>query len=187
MRDEMQAVVDELMAVNPTLEITYAGGICPFQAEGTLHGLPFYFRFRHNWAELRIQSADWWQPLYIAGGEYGEGEDQGWLTDEEFRVIMAELLGRLERAPILWDFPGVEPAGVGLVQAGTPTKYGAWGHTAEEAWERMHEPSPYLTEHGIALDAQAAMLAERQMSPQTITVDERVFPDPDPFARKAER
>lgn len=173
----------------PELEITQAGGMCPFQAEGTLHGVPFYFRFRHNWAELRILSdggsdAGWFKPLYAAGCEHGENEDQGWLDGPDFVELMTRLIGELERAPILWEFPGVEPADVGVIKAGAPAKFGAWGQTPEEAWERMHEPSEYLRDKGIDDATQARWLADRNMSPQTITVDDRAFPDPDPFAKE---
>lgn len=168
----------------PDLQINVAGGACPFQADGTLHGLPFYFRFRHNWAELRILSdAGWFKPLYTAGCEYGDGEDQGWLEPTEFVELMIRLIGELERAPIMWEFPGVEIADVGCIKAGDPHCYGAWGHTPEQAWAAMHEPSKYLRSKGIDDATQAQWVAARKMSAQTITTDDRVFPNPDPFAK----
>jgi hypothetical protein len=184
MNKQLETAVDELLVEYPYLTIRQAGGVCPFQAEGTIHDEEFYFRFRHNWAELRIQSGQgWFKPLYSAGGEYGEGEDQGWLDPDEFGRIMRELMGRLERAPILWEFPGVEPSDIGKIKAGDPQSYGAWGHSPEEAWTAMHAPSAYLRSKGIDDATQAQWLAQRQMSPITTTVDDRVFPDPDPFAQ----
>lgn len=187
----MNEACANLEARFPTLDITSAGGICPFQAEGTLRGVPFYFRFRHSFAELRIQGADWFKPLYMAGGEYGElctlepdaeTEDVGWLHGEEFDELLGKLIQRLERAPVLWEFPGIEPNRVGNIEAGTPTTYGAWGSTAEQAWAAMHKPSQYLRSKGIDDAVQAQHLAARNMSPITVTVDDRVFPNPDPFA-----
>jgi hypothetical protein len=173
----------------PKLQFVGAGGMFPFQAEGTLHGVPFYFRYRHNWAELRILSdggsdAGWFKPLYLAGCEFGDGEDQGWLDGPDFVELMTRLIGELQRSPIFWDFPGVQPDDIGAIKAGTPTTYGAWAHTPEEAWERLHQPSAYLRSKGIDDETQAQWLANRKMKPQTVTVDDRVFPDPDPFAKE---
>lgn len=164
----------------PDLQITQAGGVCPFQAEGTLHGLPFYFRYRHAWAELRINGTDWYKPLYLAGREFG-GEDQGWLDGPDFVALLTELIGNLRRAPIFWRFPGVQPRDAGVIKAGTPDEFGAWADTPEQAWADLHQPSSWLREAGLDDAAQAQLVAERQMSPVTTTVDDRVFPDPDPF------
>lgn len=166
------------------LSIDWAGGACPFQAEGTLHGLPFYFRFRGGYAQLRVENGDdnWYQPLYSAGAEHGHPLD-GWLDGPEFVELMTRLIGELERAPIYWEFPGIQPDDIGRVKAGEPTTYGAWAHTPEQAWERMHEPSVYLLRHGLDKARQAEMVAARQMVNQTVTVDTRVFPDPEPQFR----
>lgn len=172
----------------PALEITQAGGVCPFQAEGTLHGMAFYFRYRHGYAELRIPSRQgWFKPLYCAGAEFGTSEDQGWLDGPEFVEVMSQLIPRLERARIFWEFPGVEPEAIGQIKAGTPRNYGDWGYTPEQAWASMHEPSQYLTGRGFDAETQAQWIAARRMSPVTVTVDNRVFPDPDPFIQEASR
>lgn len=165
----------------PELDIEWAGGACPFQAEGILHGLPLYFRFRHSWADLRIDSGDWYQPLYSAGTAFGAGKDLGWLDPHEFVKLMTRLIPRLERAPIYWRFPGVEP---GQLKAGEPATFGAWAHTPEQAWVAMHQPSKWLRDRGIDDATQAQWVAARKMSPDTITVDTRVFPDPDPFVKE---
>lgn len=168
----------------PGLEFTGAGGACPFQAEGILHGASFYFRFRHNWAELRIQGDNWFQPLYSAGAQFGANEDQGWLDGPDFVAVMTQLIGELEHSTIYWEFEGVKTHNAGRIKAGTPTRYGSWAHTPEEAWQRMHEPSEYLRGKGVDDAKQAEWLAARKMNPQTITVDARVFPNPDPFVKE---
>lgn len=190
MSAEMDEAIAHLEHRFPDLDITLAGGVCPFQAEGTLHGAPFYFRFRHNWAELRILSdagsdAGWFKPLYLSGCQYGPEEDQGWLDGSQFVELMTTLIGELKRAPILWEFEGVEPLDVGVVKAGDPAQFGAWGHSPEEAWEAMHAPSEYLRSKGVDDATQVQWLAQRRMSRSSITADDRVFPDPDPFATVA--
>lgn len=187
MTPEMQAAADELMAMYADMDLVIdsAGGVSPFQAGGTIHGLEFYFRFWHNAAALRVGGDRHFKALYAAGDEYGEHEGQSWLEPDDFVLVMRHLIRRLERAEIYWEFPGVEPYDAGVIKAGTPTYYGGWGHTPEQAWEQLNSPSPYLTSVGLSEQQQAEMRAARRLQPQTITVDDRVFPDPDPFAKES--
>lgn len=183
---EMQTMINELQVQFPFLQIGWAGGICPFQSEGTMHGLPYYFRYRGGNASLRVGVEDgemWFKPLYSAQTSFGHPLD-GFLSPEEFRQLLTQLIGELERSEIYWEFPGIEPKDIGRVKAGTPRTYGAWAHTPEEAWERLHTMSVYLRSHGYTEERYAAMMAEQQMSPETVTVDDRVFPDPNPFERE---
>lgn len=182
MNEQMQAAADELMAEYPYLTIQYAGNGYPFQAGGAIHNQGFYFRFRHNYASLRVGGDLHFKALYAASAEYGEGEDQGWLEPEEFVVLMRMLIPRLERAEIFWEFPGIVGEDIGPRKAGEPDTYGDWGHTPEHAWCRLHEPSGFLLAHGFDEERQRQMRAAQQLRPQTVTVDDRVFPDPDPFA-----
>lgn len=194
----LQADYRPLLLRFPDLRLDEAGGACPFQAEGTLFGIPFYFRFRHNWASLRLGADVFDKPLYSAGAEFGTHEDQGTLTDGEFMDLMSVLIPALERAPICWEFPGVEKVrpldltGDGaVVETGAeiirPHVYRSWGKTPAEAWAAMHEPSAWLRdEHGVSFETQADWVAARQMVNETLTVDDRVFPDPEPdFAHAA--
>lgn len=183
MNPRMQTAADELMTTfaDMDLAIYYAGGVCPFQARGTLHGQEFYLRFRHNMASLTVGGDLYFKALHRAAMEYGDEEDQSWLSPAEFLILMLHLIPRLERAEIYWEFPGVEPCDAGVIKAGTPATYGDWGRTAEEAWERLNQPSAYLTSVGWSEERQAQLRAAQQLQPQTITVDDRAFPDPDPF------
>jgi hypothetical protein len=181
MNSAFRAAADGLMAQLPGLSVEWGGGMSPFQAEGTLYGQPFYFRFRHNTAVLRVGGDLHFKALYVAATEYGASEDQGWLDPAAFVALMRQLIPALQRAEIYWEFPGIQPRDVGVLEAGTPVMYGAWGHTPEQAWEQLNQPSNYLTSVGIDEATQAAMRAEQQLCPQTVTVDDRVFPNPDPF------
>lgn len=183
----MQEAMAHLEFRHPGLHVEWAGGLCPFQAEGTLHGLPFYFRFRHSTGTLRVGGDLHFKALYAAGMEFGEDEDQSWLSGDPFVDLLSQLIGKLERAEIYWEFEGVEPADVGQVKAGAPARYGAWGHTPAEAWVAMHQPSDWLLAKGVDAATQRAWVAARQMRLPTITVDDRVFPDPDPFATEDPR
>ena len=59
--------------MNYKLEITYLGGACPVQADGTINGVPFYFRARGQ----RWQMAIGEDPVEISCGM-----KDGWYKEE---------------------------------------------------------------------------------------------------------
>ena len=76
------------------LVIDYIGGQCPVQSEGTLDGIPYYFRARHeNWSFSvgpdplmdDIESLNFW-----VSGLYKDGdpEQAGWMIEEEAKEII---------------------------------------------------------------------------------------------------
>ena len=70
-----------------------AGGMCPFQALGQIHGHPFYFRYRWGSATLDIGLPGGdpiGRPIYSAGLSYGTSLD-GSLSDGEFEALFARL------------------------------------------------------------------------------------------------
>lgn len=85
----------QLPAPSPTqgLIVRYVGGNCPVQAEGTLHGLPFYFRARGEHWSFSLAATAVGDPLAVRCGEqdgftfeegYGDGPyDAGWMTTDE--------------------------------------------------------------------------------------------------------
>lgn len=104
----------DLSARIPGLIVESAGGVCPFQSEGTLHGLPYYFRYRSGYAGLSLMEpatdgdeVDLLCPLYAAGTEFGEPLD-GYLDRDQFVSLMLLLVPQLEPAAFLWEFEGVE-------------------------------------------------------------------------------
>ena len=101
----LQANMRPLILAIPGLLVDTAGGAFPFQAEGTLHGMPFYFRYRSGHATLKLSTPDqdevsFFAPLYLAGQSFGEDMD-GSLTFPQFRALFADLVGQLARAPPL--------------------------------------------------------------------------------------
>ncbi len=74
------------------LHIEHIGGFCPVQAEGTVNGIPFYFRSRgEHWAMAVGED-----PLGILLGEmgwfrrerYGDFPSAGYMPLEEAEVII---------------------------------------------------------------------------------------------------
>lgn len=98
----------------PGLLVHSAGGMLPFQSEGTLHGFPYYFRYRHGYAQLRVMDpnvnedeATLFEHLYSAGMDYGD-EYGGILDRDEFCTLMITLVPQLERGAFLWEFVGIK-------------------------------------------------------------------------------
>lgn len=185
----------------PTLTIEAYGGSYPVQAEGTLAGHPFYFRYRSGNASLKVGGDLFQQSLWLATTAYGDGL-QGHLSLDEFKSLFRQLVAALDRAPIYWEFEGnrtcdripdpalvnweAELLGVEAPETteipardrkGAPTSMGAWGHTPAEAWQRLHRTEGF---YKITAEQWRAHVAEHGLRPETITADERVFPDADP-------
>ena len=195
MRARLMSLHDQF----PALQVGSYGGMCPVQAEGTIHGHEFYFRYRHCSATLTVGGDLHYQALWSSGLQHGE-DDQGWLTDAEFMDIMGRLITDLTRAPMWWEFegtrtkdaqqhstqeaelrgdtpPATPPPLRAKDRAGAPTTMGSWGHTPTEAWKRLHDTED---RYQITGEQWLAYVAEHGLSPETITVDEREYPDTDP-------
>jgi hypothetical protein len=170
----------------PGIVVTSAGGIVPFQAEGLLHGLPFYYRERSGWASLSIAGAN--EPnaygntnLYHAGEEVEEFRSgPGWVS------TLLNLVENLERSPFLYHFEGRDTQTTGegdemeVHTLNAPKTYWGWGHTPEEAFEDTKEISSYLSEHGYSEDFQREMWDAKRIYPMHTNDDDRIFPDPEP-------
>lgn len=70
-----------------TRTIDEQGGACPYQVRGTILGQEFYFRFRNDYAALRIGDGDPVAISELTGDSYA-----GSLTDEEFEAAFRKLL-----------------------------------------------------------------------------------------------
>jgi len=88
------------------VELVYAGGSCPFQAEGRVDGYPFYFRSRgQHWSlqiclnrECETNYVNWpfqGQPLWIHREKYSEDEfAAGWITAVEASKFITQAIER---------------------------------------------------------------------------------------------
>lgn len=81
------------------ISITSIGGLCPVQAEGTINGVPFYFRARHQHWLLAIGGED---PVDDPEWEYEEHYSDvpsaaGYMTEDEARQFISAAAERFER------------------------------------------------------------------------------------------
>lgn len=78
------------------LKINSIGGNCPVQAEGTINGVPFYFRARHeHWSlsigEDPIMRDDAW--FYQEPWPHGRFQ-AGWMSQEEARQCIDKAINK---------------------------------------------------------------------------------------------
>lgn len=80
----------------PVINIAHLGGHCPVQAEGTIDGVPFYFRARGQSWQLEVGYDSQTQPLWEYYEPWGQGPHAaGWMDRTE-----AERL--IRKAAALW-------------------------------------------------------------------------------------
>ena len=74
----------------PVIRIDTLGGNCPVQAEGTIDGIPFYFRARGDSWRMNIGGADIvGEPEWSYEEDYGTSPfDAGWMSQEEARAFI---------------------------------------------------------------------------------------------------
>lgn len=166
----------------PGLVITSAGGVLPYQAEGTLHGLPFYFRCRHENASIRLVevggNAISGEPLYIANMDAPH-----MINDEKFAEIMVELISKLRRSEFRWEFMGRKvnvDKGLKITQTDEEEISYGWGYTPEEGFRETQVHSTYLLERGFTPEIQDELWRARQLNPTPVNSDNRNWPDPEP-------
>ena len=75
------------------LQIDLIGGNCPVQAEGTVDGVPFYFRARGRRWQIGVGSDPVGATMGAPGWHYEEpyGDDAyaaGWMTEDEAMVFI---------------------------------------------------------------------------------------------------
>lgn len=67
------------------LVIDYMGGACPTQSEGTIQGIPFYYRARHGSWSLGIGQDP------VSNGDinlFGDDPHVGWVPDEDVKAVL---------------------------------------------------------------------------------------------------
>ena len=101
------------MEIEATLTCRY----CPVQIEGTVNGLVFYFRARHDHWRMTIAKEDaveaslGWQPaLYNREEPYGTpgGHDAGYMELSEAEQFVSASLSEYFRTDVLWRLAEVE-------------------------------------------------------------------------------
>lgn len=72
------------------------GGNCPVQAEGTIDGIPFYFRARGEHWSMSIGGPDAvGQPEWYHEEEFGDGPyDAGWMSEEDANKFIRQSANR---------------------------------------------------------------------------------------------
>jgi len=180
----------ELTKLIPGIMITSAGGIVPFQAEGTLHGFPFYYRDRHGVAELRVGAVGSTDHILPAGALYSASvETPEFEGADHFVKNLYHLVPELKKAPFLYRFPGHKATflndgnwGYTIDRSSVEEALG-WGHSLEEAYVNSSTPSTYLAEKGFSLEAQRKLWIDREVDTRPLNRDERAYPPVTPDFR----
>lgn len=160
----------------PSLSVSSAGGVLPFQAYGMMYDLPFYYRERDGIAELHVGESDNGtavsQPLYTASEQVEEcrQERDMWIDS------LLNLVEHLVDAPFLWQFRG----NLVLVQQGQCEIVSdngvhiAWGHAPDEAYQAL---TSIAEEDSMMVREQ---INAQNINPQPINSDTRHYPEPEP-------
>lgn len=83
--------------------ITTFGGNCPVQAEGTIHGHPFYFRARGAYWSMSIGGDDVvGRPLWFYREWWEEWPRAGWMDDDDARDCIDRAIAMFCIAPPRW-------------------------------------------------------------------------------------
>lgn len=79
----------------PEITITYIGGNCPVQSEGTIDGKEFYFRARGSRWSMSIGGADIiMEPDWYYEEPYSDHPfAAGWMSDDEARAFIDKAVG----------------------------------------------------------------------------------------------
>ena len=89
---EHAAALAVLKSVGAT--VSMMGGQCPFQAEGTIDGEPFYFRARGAHWRMGIGGDPVSSPAWSVEGEYGTSFEAGWMTAVEAASFMRDAVSQ---------------------------------------------------------------------------------------------
>lgn len=133
----------------PELIIYSAGGQVPFQAEGFIQGLPFYFRTEDGYASLRVSDSKstLFPPINALYSSHMDIDNKS-LTGSEWVSYLFTLIEKLEKTEKLYYFKSnainydatEEKFGLAVKKDRELTKYDrtgipGWGHTADQAFE----------------------------------------------------
>lgn len=173
----------------PGLIVHSAGGMVPFQAEGTINGYPFYYRSEWGGCDIKIGRPEDVIP-YLPEESYWSAYDNEFegSTFETFIEGLTRLLPKLHRTPTLWRFEGHKSTfldGKGrwewVIDKTEKDEVFGWGETAEEGYQAAAAPSEYLAECGFTPEMQNRLFVDKEVSiipsPKTKI---KLYPDNDP-------
>lgn len=176
-----------LKELNPSVIVLSAGGICPFQAEGYVKGLPFYFRSEEGTADLKVavEKEDVHFKHLWASHEDLEPEDQdrgGHVAFHAFEEVLARMVQKLSKSPFLYEFEGwgndTDEDGHLIVTREKRGKTVSWGHSPVEAELRLYEPDKWLAEK-LNMTMESLQAFELQHEWTITNSDDRVWPEVD--------
>lgn len=172
----------------PGIIVYSAGGMFPFQAEGLIHNMPFYFRYEWGSASLKVGAENGDMPhlpedaLYSAHTEYSEKTDE-----EDFVRLMIKLVPKLEKSPYLWRFEAntlnmLNDDKWGFTVGERTGEVVGWGFTPEEGYFAAREPNDYsyypnTVMATLTADIQREMWKAQNPSRTPKNVDPRQYPD----------
>lgn len=171
----------------PGIVISSAGGSFPFQAEGLIHNMPFYFRSEWGSASLKVGSENGDMPhlpetaLYSAHTEYAEKTDE-----EDFVRLLIKLVPQLKKSPYLWRFQAnklhmLNDGSWGFTVGERTDEVAGWGFTPEEGYFAAREPKDYSSYPTVLTsltpDIQRAMWKAQNPSRTPKNADPRNYPD----------
>lgn len=172
-----------LREIIPELIISSAGGLMPFQAEGLIEGYPFYYRDKYGSASLSVGATDGERPylgdttLWVSHCESVDGAE-----GKIFSKNIVNLIQSLEKSPFPYEFEGYalrfqkDKSWDFAVDKNEKTRTVGWGHSPEEAYLRIFEPSAYLEKAGCSTARQLEMTRAREFDKTPVVTDERVYP-----------
>jgi hypothetical protein len=172
-----------LEKVIPGLQIVTADGFAPFQAEGFIHELPFYFRLRHGTVMLQVGQLSGdavnGHILYSVNVMSKLPETHG-----GFATLMLELVPNLEKMPFQWKFSSnvieVEEDWSAKTNGYKTTLYG-WGHTPEEALEYVKQDLGSRFNYDCTPEMRENIWRLRDVNPTPLNEDNRIKPFIEPI------
>lgn len=165
----------------PGLKVEEAGGWVPYQVEGTLLGLPFYFRSRSENSRLNVYSTDANRVLLYSS-------EMAPLTSSHhgFAEHMLTLVPELKKARFMYKFArkdAWQDKEKNIIIVGKETVTSCEGFTPEDALERFKQrifefSDIYLEPIEGDRELTAWELWDAfQVDPEPLNEDDRVFPD----------
>lgn len=177
----------------PGIIVSSAGGSVPFQAQGLIHGLPFYYRDRHGYADFRVGPADGddvvlnHEALYSASCKTEE-----FMGQETFFRNWLYLIPRLSRAQTRYEFKGRQVEFtyedrqiIDVFPMDREYSYYGWGMDAAEARASLDDfwfqlPSELSTPPEKQTDIINRWCEYAAVSMEPHEPEVRIFPNPEP-------